>query len=103
ILLRQLNEHGTLLSCVVKTELANIPADVANANRHRGQVSGFIGPREQSQIMRLCGHYDALLLYGSCARGDAGPNSDIDLLALDEACQPKPRLPSQFSLTVYSR
>jgi hypothetical protein len=57
---------------------------------------------DQGEIDLLCAHYDVVLLYGSCARGDARSHSDVDLLVLDDSHESHLHLPERFSLTVYT-
>src|SRR5437764_9020263 len=59
-------------------------------------------PLESAEIERLCSRYDVVLLYGSCARGDARPNSDIDLLVIDPLRHRVRGLSDRFSAAVYT-
>jgi hypothetical protein len=59
-------------------------------------------PGEVGAVLRqLPAEVGPLLLYGSVARGDAGPGSDVDLL-LVAARVPRVVLPQRVSLTCYS-
>lgn len=49
------------------------------------QVASMIDEAKQKIVQRAGGHLRLLVLYGSEARGEATPESDIDLLALLEA------------------
>ena len=57
---------------------------------------------DRAEIEMLCGRYQAVALYGSCARGDAKETSDIDLLVVDESQHRLVGLPDRFSVTTYT-
>ncbi len=54
------------------------------------------GAFDKVEIERLCKNYDAVLLYGDCARGDAKPDSDVDILVLSETKAQELRVPNHF-------
>jgi predicted nucleotidyltransferase len=56
---------------------------------------------ENVTVERLCAAHPAILLYGSCARGDSRPGSDIDLLIVGELSMPIPR-EKKLSVTAYA-
>lgn len=71
---------------------------------HRGLSGGTglvgLGMGGQAQLARLCDarHVRRLLLFGSAARGDAGPSSDVDLLVEFEPMPPRQRAEALFGL-----
>jgi predicted nucleotidyltransferase len=65
---------------------------------NRGEASLSL---RDAELLRLCSAYDAVMLYGSVARGDHVEGSDIDILAVAA----RPRFAAEVgsvSLTIYS-
>jgi predicted nucleotidyltransferase len=57
---------------------------------------------ERLVIERLCARFDAVLLYGSCARGDDRANSDVDVLVINGSQRLRIELPERFSVSLYT-
>ena len=73
---REGNKHDNLIRNLLKTE------------------SDYLRQKAEDYVESLVGEFpevDAVILYGSVARQEAGPNSDIDLLVLGEVSEEKIR------------
>jgi hypothetical protein len=72
----------------------------------RSQLAALGVPRMLAD--QLCGYLDdtllGVLIYGSWARQDAGPQSDLDILTLSETCvdDKKVDIPAKLSLSRYT-
>jgi len=57
---------------------------------------------EEVAIDLLCMRFESVLLYGSCARGDDQPHSDVDVLVIDATQPLRIDVPARFSVSFYT-